>query len=169
MLSVTPWEASPERVEAKKIVDDAAARVKTVRADIERIKPKLSTYKKATLEKLIHDTKANEQASFKKNQEYGKSGPEQVYLTALRKQETDLIDKLKAEIKELEGKISEVGVAADAYAKSVYTFRAYGDGAGGGSQGIYARLCEAYEDYMKLLEKELEVASKEAPNAKRTV
>lgn len=40
----TPWDSSPELTAAKKMVNDTAGRIATVRGDIARMKPKLSTY-----------------------------------------------------------------------------------------------------------------------------
>jgi hypothetical protein len=166
----TPWDGSPEHAAARKIVDDAAARVKTVKDDTARISQKISTYKKETLEKLIKDAKAGYDASLKKNQENAKNGPEYVYLGALRAKEKQLIEEIRDEIKKLEAKIGQVTAEADQFAKGANTFRANGEGKGGGSMAIFARLCEAYEAQIEVLKKELAVAGGEKThNPKRTV
>jgi hypothetical protein len=58
-MSVIPeWVGSPEEAESKKEAVGYIGRIATVKADIARIKPKVSAYTKETLEKLATETKA---------------------------------------------------------------------------------------------------------------
>lgn len=163
----TPWQNSPEYGEAKKVVADAAGRIKTVKADIARIVPKLNTYKKATLEKLMKEAEASYAAAVAKNQQYsGNKQPEVKYMDAIEAQ----ANRMKGDLKrDYEARISQINAEEKACSQAANTFRANGDGAGGGSQGIYARLCEQYDALRKAYKKELAAAAaeKEAnPNRK---
>jgi hypothetical protein len=163
----TPWQNSPEYGEAKKIVADAAGRIKTVKADIARIVPKLNTYKKATLEKLMKEAEASYAAAVAKNQQLGGSNqPEAKYMNAVEVQ----AKRMKADLKrQFDNQMSQIEAEEKLCYQAANTFRAYGDGAGGGAQGIYARLCEQYDALRKAYKKELAAAAaeKEAnPNRK---
>lgn len=163
----TPWQNSPEYGEAKKIVADAAGRIKTVKADIARIVPKLNTYKKATLEKLAKEAEASYAAALAANQKYGGNNqPEAKYVNAVETQ----AKRIKTDIKrQFDNQMSMIEAEEKACYQAANTFRANGDGAGGGAQGIYARLCEQYDILRKAYKKELAAAAaeKEAnPNRK---
>lgn len=165
----TPWESSPELTAAKKMVNDTAGRIATVRSDIARIKPKLSTYKKETLEKLVRENNAKLAAAYAANMvlvDYSKQ-PESVYLGKLETALKKLIKKTEDSIK---ARIAEIKKEAAAQEKAALAFMHDGGGKGGGSRAITVRLYDEYKHLAAALEKELGVASKEKPpNAARTV
>lgn len=162
------WESSPEYQQAKKIVDDAAPRVKTVKDDIARITPKLSTYKKATLEKLIKETKASYDVAHKKNQSFsGGKEPEIIFMRAVDAAAKQRIEELNRRHQQ---EVEAIKVAAKKSTEAAWQFSATGGGKGGGTMQIYANLCEAYQKLIENLEKELKVAAKETePNGARKV
>src|SRR5262245_14241776 len=94
-MAFTPWANSPEYSAAKKIVADAAGRIKTIKDDMARIQPKLSTYKKETLQRLIKDADAGYAAALKKNQEYSGKGPEHTYMNAIQQEADDRLRRAK--------------------------------------------------------------------------
>ena len=170
MSIFTPWAGSPECTAAKKIVDDVVGRVNTVKADTARITPKIGTYKKATLEKLITEAKAGEAAALKKNTENHTSGPDQTYCNAVEQKEKTLIAQIT---KEADARISMVKAEAKQCIEANRTFYCNygkGDGWSGGTTGVYARLSSAYKQKIEMLSKELQVATGEkTPNPNRTV
>lgn len=161
------WEQSPEHRAAKKIVADASRKVSSVKADLARMKPKLGSYKKETLEKLLKEHKANLKAALKANQDMSRKMPEADYTNRLSK----IADrKLKELQREYEEAAAELKRELKANLDAANEYRASGDGKGGGSMAIYARLYEQYEAMIEALEKELAVAAKEkAPNPARKV
>lgn len=158
MANFTPWESSAEYVEAKKIVDDVFGRITTLKADTQRIVPKVSTYKKATLENLIKEAEAGYDVARAKNQEYGRMSPEVAYARAVAAQSKELAAKI---LSEAQSKAAALKTESDRYSDAAMNFSASGGGKGGGTQGIHFRLIEAYKEKMKVLKKELEVAAKE--------
>ena len=164
-----PWDSSPELTAAKKMVNDTAGRIATVRGDIARIKPKLSTYKKETLEKLVRETNAKLAAAYAANMvlvDYSKQ-PESVYLGKLETAQKKLIKEVEDSIK---ARIAAIRKEAAAPEKAALKFSHDGGGKGGGSRAITARLHDEYKQLAAALEKELGVAAKEKPaSAARTV
>jgi len=163
MPAITPWTGSPFHAQAVKIVDDAAKRIKTLKDDLARIQPKLNTYKKESLQKLIKAAKDGYAASLKQNAANGKDGPEYKYFALTDKEAGAKINALNEQKKQIDAQINAIKVELDAQHKLANTFRAYGDGKGGGSEGIFARMCEQYEEMTKAYEKELAAALKENP------
>ncbi|MDB6000150.1 MAG: hypothetical protein JWP52_1849 [Rhizobacter sp.] len=163
----TPWAQSTELAAAKKIVDDTAQRITTVKSDIARMKQKLSTFKKETLARLVKETGAKLAVAEKLNKEMASKQPEVAYM---RKVEAEAKTLLKDLEKMHAARLAAIKQESDEETSAANAFRANGDGQGGGSQGISARLCEQYEALLKALETELATATKEkTPSANRKV
>jgi len=165
MSLFTPWAESPEFVAAKKIVNDHAKRIATVKADIARMKPKISTYKKETLEKLVKENQAKLAVVLKLNQEIKE--PENVYMLKVRTKAKKLLTELK---KSYDQRVKEIELEEKNETNAAFQFKANGGGKGGGSGGITALLCDQYEAMQKMLKAELAIATNEkSPSADRKV
>jgi hypothetical protein len=156
----TAWQASAEYAEAKKTVDGIAARIKTVKDDIARMTPKLSTYKKATLEKMIKEAEGKVEITSKGITTYHNTGPEAQYFRKLESIEADLTTRIKKTYQEqtnaIQTELKQCVTAANA-------FRANGDGKGGGTSSMTSHLWKEYKNLVELLKKELAAAAKENP------
>lgn len=165
-----PWEQSPEFKQAKQIVDSVVKQVAAVKADTARITPKLATYRKATLEKLLKEAKAGMEQALRKNQALLRSGPERGYMVAIGKEEDVALTKAK---QEYEAAVKAISATLKAYADAASDWEARygaGDGVSGGTAGVYFRLLNAHEAQKDALAKELAALAKEhEPNPKRTV
>ncbi|MDE3166342.1 MAG: hypothetical protein KGN36_11090 [Acidobacteriota bacterium] len=156
-----PWEGSRNKQEADKIKAEIEARLKTVKADIERVKPKLNTYKKETLQRLIKEAEANYQATLKRNKALFEA-PDRLYILTVDRAEKEIIKREKAEFEKFVKEVMEEAkkCIADAMQYSGH----------GGPMQQSANLCDLYSNQIEMFKAELaETLKEKAPNPQRKI
>jgi uncharacterized protein YukE len=147
-----------------KVAADAAGRLKTVEADVKRIKPKLGQYKKETLDKLIKET--NKAGSMAWDAAFDK-------ISTLATSYKNELDTLKKQLLAAEQKRFE-----DATVAAIETeYKVNLEGVDGDHNDLLInpnnakrRLAEAYDELVALFESELKKAKAERqPSADRKI
>ena len=145
MPHLPAWGSSPEKQEGQKLRNDISHRLETVRNDIKRVQPKLNTYKKTTLARLIKEAEANAAAALKQNNQINQNNPFRNYVLKIRKLSEEILVKEKAEfdkfVKEI---VTETKASLDACNYD-------GEPIGNVANNIY----NAYTDQVKMFKDEL--------------